>query len=137
MKIYNEQLTLQTVGKREFVNITPQVKAAMEKSGFRDGIILVSVLHSNAAIIVNDDEPGLLEDLRSWLDQLAPERDDYKHRGRFESNAGIHMQSLLLHHQAIVSFAEGRLDLGPWQFVLFAELDGMRPKKITIKVMGE
>jgi secondary thiamine-phosphate synthase enzyme len=137
MKIYNEQLTLQTQSKREFVNITPQVKAAMEKSSFRDGIILVSVLHSNAAIIVNDDEGGLLEDLQSWLDQVAPEREDYKHRGRFESNTGIHLQSLLLHHQVIVSFSEGRLDLGPWQFVLFAELDGQRPKRITIKVMGE
>jgi secondary thiamine-phosphate synthase enzyme len=137
MKIYNEQLTLQTQGKREFVNITPQVKAAMEKSSFRDGIILVSVLHSNAAIIVNDDEAGLLEDLQSWLDQVAPEREDYKHRGRFESNTGIHLQSLLLHHQVIVSFSEGRLDLGPWQFVLFAELDGQRPKRITVKVMGE
>lgn len=137
MKIYNEQLTLQTQGKREFVNITPQVKAAMEKSSFRDGIILVSVLHSNAAIIVNDDEAGLLEDMQSWLDQVAPEREDYKHRGRFESNTGIHLQSLLLHHQVIVSFSEGRLDLGPWQFVLFAELDGQRPKRITIKVMGE
>ena len=137
MKIYNEQLTLQTKSKREFVNITPQVKAAMEKSSFRDGIILVSVLHSNAAIIVNDDEAGLLEDLQSWLDQVAPEREDYKHRGRFESNTGIHLQSLLLHHQVIVSFSEGRLDLGPWQFVLFAELDGQRPKRITVKVMGE
>jgi len=137
MKIYNEQLTLQTQRKREFVNITPQVKAAMEKSSFRDGIILVSVLHSNAAIIVNDDEAGLLEDMQSWLDQVAPEREDYKHRGRFESNTGIHLQSLLLHHQVIVSFSEGRLDLGPWQFVLFAELDGQRPKRITIKVMGE
>ena len=137
MKIYNELLTLQTQGKREFVNITPQVKAAMEKSSFRDGIILVSVLHSNAAIIVNDDEAGLLEDLQSWLDQVAPEREDYKHRGRFESNTGIHLQSLLLHHQVIVSFSEGRLDLGPWQFVLFAELDGQRPKRITVKVMGE
>ena len=137
MKIYNEQLTLQTKNKREFVNITPQVKAAMEKSSFRDGIILVSVLHSNAAVIVNDDEAGLLEDLQSWLEQAAPERDDYKHRGRFESNTGIHIQSLLLHHQVIVSFAEGRLDLGPWQFVLFAELDGQRPKKILMKVMGE
>ncbi len=137
MKIYNEQLTLQTQGKREFVNITPQVKAAMEKSSFRDGIILVSVLHSNAAIIVNDDEPGLLDDLQSWLEQVAPERDDYKHRGRFESNTGIHLQSLLLHHQVVVSFSEGRLDLGPWQFVLFAELDGQRPKRILIKVMGE
>lgn len=137
MKIYNEQLTLQTKNKREFVNITPQVKAAMEKSSFRDGIILVSVLHSNAAVIVNDDEAGLLEDLQSWLEQAAPERDDYKHHGRFESNTGIHIQSLLLHHQVIVSFAEGRLDLGPWQFVLFAELDGQRPKKILMKVMGE
>jgi secondary thiamine-phosphate synthase enzyme len=137
MKIYNEQLTIQTQSKREFVNITPQVKAAMEKSSFRDGIILVSVLHSNAAIIVNDDEAGLLDDLQSWLDQVAPEREDYKHRGRFESNTGIHLQSLLLHHQVIVSFSEGRLDLGPWQFVLFAELDGQRPKRITIKVLGE
>lgn len=137
MKIYNEQLTLQTQGKREFINITPQVKAAMEKSGFRDGIILVSVLHSNAAIIVNEDEPGFLEDLQSWLDQVAPEREEYKHRGRFESNSGVHFQSLLLHHQSIVSFSEGRLDLGPWQFVIFAELDGQRPKKITIKVMGD
>jgi secondary thiamine-phosphate synthase enzyme len=109
----------------------------MEKSSFRDGIILVSVLHSNAAIVVNDDEPGFLEDLQSWLEQVAPERTDYKHHGRFESNSGVHLQSLLLHHQAIVSFTEGRLDLGPWQFVLFAELDGMRPKKITVKVMGE
>jgi secondary thiamine-phosphate synthase enzyme len=137
MKIYNEQLTLQTLSKREFMNITPQIKSAMEKSGFRDGIILVSVLHSNAAIVVNDDEPGFLEDLQSWLEQVAPERTDYKHHGRFESNSGVHLQSLLLHHQAIVSFTEGRLDLGPWQFVLFAELDGMRPKKITVKVMGE
>ena len=137
MKIYNEQLTLQTNSKREFVNITPQVKAAMEKSSFRDGIILVSVLHSNAAIVINDDEAGLLEDLQSWLDQVAPEREDYKHRGRFESNTGIHLQSLLLHHQVIVSFSEGRLDLGPWQFVMFAELDGQRPKRITVKVMGE
>jgi len=137
MKIYNEQLTLQTNSKREFVNITPQVKAAMEKSSFRDGIILVSVLHSNAAIVINDDEAGLLEDLQSWLEQVAPEREDYKHRGRFESNTGIHLQSLLLHHQVVVSFSEGRLDLGPWQFVLFAELDGQRPKRITVKVMGE
>lgn len=137
MKIYTEQITLQTKKSREVVNITSQVKAAMEKSGFRDGIILVSTLHSNAAIIVNDEEPGFLEDLDAWLNQLAPARDDYKHKGRFESNSSIHFQSLLLHHQEIVAFAEGRLDLGPWQFVLFVELDGLRPKRILIKVLGE
>ena len=137
MKIYTEQITLQTKKSREVVNITSQVKAAMEKSGFRDGIILVSTLHSNDAIIVNDEEPGFLEDLDAWLNQLAPARDDYKHKGRFESNSSIHFQSLLLHHQEIVAFAEGRLDLGPWQFVLFVELDGLRPKRILIKVLGE
>jgi secondary thiamine-phosphate synthase enzyme len=137
MKIYTEIVTLQTANKREFMNITNHVKAALEKSQFRDGIILVSVMHSNASIIVNDDEPGLLEDLQEWLNQLAPERTDYKHRGRFESNTGIHLQSLLLHHQVIVPFTEGRLDLGPWQFVIFAEFDGQRPKRIVMKVMGE
>jgi secondary thiamine-phosphate synthase enzyme len=137
MKIYTDVLTFQSAKKREFMNITSQVKLALEKSGFRDGIILVSVTHSNAAIIVSDDEPGLLDDLQAWIEQLAPEREDYKHRGRFESNTGIHLQSLLLHHQVVVPFTEGRLDLGPWQYVLFAELDGQRPKRVVIKAMGE
>jgi len=137
VKIYNEQVTLQSTKSREIFNITTQVKAAMEKSGFRDGIILVSSLHSNSAVIVNDEEPGFLEDLDAWLDHLAPVREDYKHKGRFESNSAFHMQSLLLHHQVVVAFTEGRLDLGPWQFVLFVELDGLRPKRILVKVMGE
>jgi secondary thiamine-phosphate synthase enzyme len=137
MGIYNEQITLQTPKLREVVNITSQVKAAMEKSGFRDGMILVTSLHSNASVIVSDDEPGYLEDMDAWLSQMAPVREDYKHKGRFESNTGIHLQALLLHHQAVVGFTEGRLDLGPWQFVLFVELDGQRPKRIQVKVMGE
>jgi len=137
MKIYNEQITLQSQKAREVFNITSQVKAAMEKSSFRDGIILVSSLHSNSAVIVNDSEPGLLEDLDAWLNQLAPLTGAYKHQGRFESNSAIHFQSLLLHHQVIVAFNEARLDLGPWQSVLFVELDGLRPKRILVKVMGE
>jgi secondary thiamine-phosphate synthase enzyme len=137
MKIYTDVLTFQSAKKREFINITQQVKAALEKSAFRDGIVLVSVTHSNAAIIVSDDEPGLLSDLQAWIEQVAPEREDYKHRGRFESNTGVHLQSLLLHHQVVVPFTEGRLDLGPWQYVLFAELDGQRPKRVVIKAMGE
>jgi secondary thiamine-phosphate synthase enzyme len=137
VKIYNEHITLQSQKPREVFNITSQVKAAMEKSSFREGIILVSSLHSNSAVIVNDDEPGLLEDLDAWLSQLAPVADNYKHKGRFESNAAIHFQSLLLHHQAIVAFTEARLDLGPWQSILFVELDGLRPKRILVKVMGE
>lgn len=137
MKVYNEEITLQSQKPREIFNLTTRVKAAMEKSGLREGIILVSSLHSNSAVIVNDDEPGFLAHLEKWLTEVAPVRDDYKHQGRFESNTAIHLQSLLLHHQVIVSFTEGRLDLGPWQFVQFVELDGMRPKRILVKVMGE
>lgn len=137
MKIYNEHITLQTEKPREFVDITPQVRSAMEKSGFVDGIILVAVLHSNAAIIVNDSEPGLLEDVRTWLDGLAPVRDDYKHPKKLESNASIHFQSLMLNQNAVVGFTEKRLELGPWQYIQFVELDGMRPKRVLVKVMGE
>jgi secondary thiamine-phosphate synthase enzyme len=137
MKIYNEQIALQSTKPRDVVPITTQVKAAMEKSGFRDGIVLVSSLHSNTAIIVNDAEAGLLEDLDNWLSEIAPVRDDYKHAQRFESNAAIHFQSLLLHHQVIIPFSDARLDLGPSQAVLFVELDGLRPRRIVIKVIGQ
>ncbi len=135
MKIYNEQIALQSQKPCEIFNITTQVKAATEKSGFRDGVVLVSALHSNSAVIVNDNEPRFLQDLDKWLSDLAPMRDDYKHQGRFESSAAIHLQSLLLHHQVIVSFTEGRLDLGPWQFVQFVELDRLRPKRLLVKVI--
>jgi secondary thiamine-phosphate synthase enzyme len=137
MKIYNEVITLQSKKPREIINLTTQIKAAMEKSSFRDGLLVVTALHSNSAVIVNDEEPGLLEDLDEWLSHLAPVKDDYKHKGRFESNAAVHFQALLLHHQVIVPFTDSRLDLGPWQFVLFVELDGLRPKRILVKVLGE
>ena len=137
MKIYNEQITIQSKKSREFFDLTTQVKAAMEKSSFRDGIILVSSLHSNSAVVVNDPEPGLLEDIEAWLSAAAPLRDDYNHKERFESNAGVHIQSLLMNHQAVVPFTEGRLDLGPWQAILYFDLDGLRPKRILVKVMGE
>lgn len=137
MRFHNEYLTVQTKQKREFLNITPSVKEAAEKSGIREGLILVSSLHSNSAVFLNDDEAGLLEDIEAWLNQLAPFRDDYKHGTRAESNAAAHLQNLLLHHQALVPLTEGRLELGPWQKVIYAELDGTRPKRILIKVLGE
>ena len=136
MKIHSDYMTLQTKKAREFIDITPHVKSAMEKSGIRDGVILVSALHSNSAVFVNDDEPGLLDDVDEWLQKLAPRRDDYKHGPKAESNASVHLQNLLLHHQVLVPISDGRLELGPWQHVIYAELDGMRPKRILIKVMG-
>jgi secondary thiamine-phosphate synthase enzyme len=97
----------------------------------------VASLHSNSAIVINDPEPGLLEDIDAWVSEIAPARDDFKHKGRFESNAAIHMQGILMNQQAMVPFTEGRLDLGPWQAVLYFDLDGLRPKRILVKVMGE
>jgi len=138
MVIYSEGITLQTAAVREYLNITAQVKATLEKSAFHDGIIVVTSLHSNSAIIVSDEEPGLLEDMQEWIAKLAPTGGQYKHSDpHFESNAGIHLQSLLLHHQVIVPFSNGRLDLGPGQFVIFVELDGLRPKRVSLKVIGE
>lgn len=137
MKIYNEQFALQSQKQHEVFNITTQVKAAAEKSGLRDGIVVVSSLHSNTAIIVTDNEPGLLDDLFEWLVEISPPGENYRHEGRFESAPHVYFQSLLLSHQVIVPFTEGRLDLGPKQAVLFVELDGLRPRRIVAKIVGE
>ncbi len=137
MRVHNDYMTVQTRQKREFMNITPNVKFAMEKSGIRDGIVLVSALHGNAAVFVNDEEPGLLQDVDAWLEKLAPPRGDYRHDRKFESNASAHLQSLLMHHQVLVPISDAKLELGPWQQVIYADLDGQRPKRILIKVMGE
>jgi secondary thiamine-phosphate synthase enzyme len=138
MVIYSETITLQTAVVRECISITAQVKGALEKSGFHDGIIVVTALHSNCGVIVSDEEPGLIEDIEQWITKLAPTGSQYKHNDpKFESNAGIHLQSLLLHHQVIVPFTNARVDLGPGQFVIFVELDGLRPKRVSLKVIGE
>ncbi|MGH9572711.1 MAG: secondary thiamine-phosphate synthase enzyme YjbQ [Candidatus Acidiferrales bacterium] len=137
MKIYNEQFALQSQKQREVFNITTQVKAAAEKSRLREGIVVVSSLHSSTAIIVTQDEPGLLDDLFEWLDEVSPASDGFRHEGRFENAAHVRFQSLLLSHQAIVPFTEGRLDLGPEQALLFVELDGLRPRRIVVKIVGE
>ncbi len=137
MRIHSEYMTVQTDHKREFLNITPNINSAVEKSGIRDGLVLVFPLHSNATLFVNDEESGLLQDISEWADRLAPLAPNYHHNPRSESNAGAHLQSLLLNGQACVSVANGKLELGPWQQVIYAELDGQRPKRILIKILGE
>src|ERR1700752_504676 len=137
MRIHSDYMTVQTKEKREYLNITPNIKAAVEKSGIRDGVVLICSLHSNSALFVNDEEPGLLQDIAEWAERIAPLSPDYHHSARSESNAGAHLQSLLLNHQAFVSIADGKLELGPWQSVIYAELDGQRPKRILIKILGE
>lgn len=137
MKAYTEYHTFQTRKHREYINITEKVNAALKKSGIQEGMILVSAMHITAGVWVNDAEDGLLADIDEWLERMAPFRRDYQHHGTGETNGDSHLKSLLVHHQVIVPVTAGKLDLGPWQQVYYAEFDGQRPKRTIIKVMGE
>jgi secondary thiamine-phosphate synthase enzyme len=136
MKFHTEYLTFHTKKHREYVHITPQVEAAVKKSGITDGMVLVSAMHITAGIYVNDDENGLIEDIDQWLENLAPFRKDYQHHDTGEDNGDSHLKALLVHHQVVVPITYGRLDLGTWQRVFYAEFDGQRDKRVILKVMG-
>ncbi len=137
MKAHTEYLTFNTRRVREYINITPQVAAAVEASGVREGMALVSAMHITAGVYVNDDESGLIADLDEWLEHLAPARPGYRHHQTGEDNADAHLKSMLVHHQVIVPITKGALDLGRWQQIFYAEFDGRRPKRVIVKVMGE
>ncbi|MBM3764408.1 MAG: YjbQ family protein [Acidobacteria bacterium] len=137
MKSHTEYLLFETARLREFVNITDRVESALAKSGVREGMILISAMHITAGVWVNDAEDGLLADIGDWLEHLAPYKKDYRHHRTGETNGDAHLKSLLVHHQVIVPVTDGKLDLGPWQQVYYAEFDGRRKKRVIIKVMGE
>jgi secondary thiamine-phosphate synthase enzyme len=137
MRFHTEYLTVNTKRQRDYINITREVEAALKKSGIREGMILVSAMHITASIYVNDAEEGLIQDIDEWLERLAPYREDYRHHRTGETNGDAHLKNLLLHHQVIVPVTDGRLDLGPWQQIYYAEFDGQRKKRAIIKVMGE
>jgi len=137
MKFHTEYLTFHTKKHREYVHITPQVETAVKKSGISDGMVLVSAMHITAGVYVNDHEDGLIEDIDEWLETLAPFRQAYQHHNTGEDNGDSHLKALLIHHQVIVPVTQGRLDLGRWQRVFYAEFDGQRDKRVILKVMGE
>jgi secondary thiamine-phosphate synthase enzyme len=137
MKAYTEYLVFNTAKRRELIRITDAVKEAVRKSGIKEGLCLVSAMHLTAAVIVQDDEEGLHEDIWEWLERLAPFRPDYKHHRTGEDNGDAHLKNLLVHFQVVLPVTEGRLDLGPWQEVFYAEFDGQRPKRVIIKIIGE
>ena len=145
--------TFHTEERREFVRITEDVQAAVEDSGVREGMVLVSAMHITAGVWVNDDEPGIQADALEWLDKLAPpswkapandvaaalgpDPGDYRHHRGGEDNGDAHLKNLLVHHQVVLPITGGRLDLGPWQAVFYCEFDGRRDKRLVIKVLGE
>lgn len=137
MKSHTEYLTFHTRRHREYVHITPQVEAAVKASGVREGMALVSAMHITAGIYVNDNESGLIHDIDEWLEQLAPFRKDYEHHQTGEDNGDSHLKAILVHHQVILPITAGKLDLGTWQRVFYAEFDGQRDKRVIIKILGE
>lgn len=137
MKTYTEYLWFQTSKRREYINITGDVELCLKKSGVKEGMILVSAMHITAGVYVNDAESGLIQDIDEWLEHLAPFRHNYRHHRTGEDNGDAHLKSLLIHHEVIIPVTAGQLDFGPWQQVYYAEFDGMRRKRVLIKVMGE
>lgn len=136
MKVLTEYLTFHTRKHREYVHITPQIEALVKKSGVREGMVLVSAMHITAGVYVNDDETGLIEDIDQWLESLAPFRENYRHHETGEDNGDSHLKAILVHHQVILPITAGKLDLGTWQRVFYAEFDGQRSKRVIVKVMG-
>src|SRR3984957_4518082 len=136
MHFHTEYLTFRTRKHREYINIPPQVEAALSKSGIREGMILVSAMHITAGVYVNDAEDGLIADIDEWLEKLAPFRAEYRHHHTGEDNGDSHLKSLLIGHEVIVPVTNGKLDFGPWQQVYYAEFDGQPSKRVIIKAMG-
>lgn len=137
MKTLTEYLWYETKEKRELVRVTDTVAQLVKKSGVQEGMVLVSAMHITAGVFVNDNEPGLWEDIWEWLERLAPFKAGYRHHDTGEDNGDAHLKSLLIHHQVIVPITNGKLDLGPWQQIFYAEFDGQRRKRVIVKVMGE
>ena len=137
MKFGTEYLWFNTEKKREYVNITEAVEEVVTKNGVQDGMVLISAMHITAAVYVNDAESGLIQDIDDWLEKLAPFDPKYRHHRTGETNGDAHLKNLIMHHEVIVPITKGRLDLGPWQQIYYAEFDGQRRKRVIIKVMGE
>lgn len=133
---HTRYLEMQTRQRYEMVHITDEVERIVRESGVDDGLCFVSPMHITAAIYVNDHESGLIHDISEWLEKLAPARPEYRHHQTGEDNADAHLKALLLHHETTLPVTAGRLDLGTWQRIFYAEFDGQRTKRVIVKVLG-
>ena len=137
MKSHTEYLWYETERQRQLVHITETIRDIVYKSEISEGYVLVSAMHITASVFVNDLETGLFQDIWEWLENIAPYKEDYKHHQTGEDNGDAHLKNLIMHHQVIVPVTKGDLDLGPWQRIFYAEFDGLRRKRVVVKVIGE
>lgn len=138
MKSFRKELTIHTDKRREFLNINAQVNAALRESGISEGLCLVNAMHITASVFINDDERGLHSDFEGWLEKLAPEKphSQYRHNG-YEDNADAHLKRQIMGREVIVAVSNAKLDFGPWEQIFYGEFDGMRDKRVLIKIIGE
>ena len=138
MKSYRKVLEFHIPNRRQFINITPEVNAALDESGIKEGLCLVNAMHITASVFINDDESGLHHDFEVWLEKLAPEKpyNQYHHNG-FEDNADAHLKRTVMGREVVVAVTSGRLDFGPWEQIFYGEFDGKRTKRLMVKIIGE
>ena len=140
MKSVTEYLTFNLPARMAFENITPQIADIVQKSGVQEGLVLVNAMHITASVFINDDEPGLHEDYKKWLEELAPfdaSAARYQHNRTGEDNADAHMKRQVMGREVVVAITQGKLDFGPWEQVFYGEFDGKRSKRVLVKVIGE
>ena len=138
MKSYRKELWFNVKGRREFINITPDVKKCLDESGVKEGFVLVNAMHITASVFINDDESGLHHDYDVWLEKLAPHEpvSQYRHNVG-EDNADAHMKRQVMGREVVVAITEGNLDFGPWEQIFYGEFDGGRKKRVLVKIIGE
>lgn len=138
MKSYRKELWFNTDSRRELINITPEVRKCLKESGIQEGLCLVNAMHITSSVFINDDESGLHQDFEIWLEKLAPEKpySQYKHNG-FEDNADAHLKRTVMGREVVVAITKGDLDFGPWEQIFYGEFDGMRRKRLLVKIIGE
>jgi secondary thiamine-phosphate synthase enzyme len=138
VRSYRRELWFQTASRRALVNITPQVEECLRESGIKEGMLLCNAMHITASVFINDDEPGLHQDMEQWLEGLAPEKPHsrYRHNGA-EDNADAHLKRSIMGREVVIAVTAGRLDFGPWERIFYGEFDGKRRKRVLVKIIGE
>jgi secondary thiamine-phosphate synthase enzyme len=139
MKSLTEYLTFNVQSRRGFVNITPDVRKIIQKSGVKEGICLINAMHITASVFINDDESGLHKDYERWLEDLAPHEpiSKYEHNKTGEDNADAHLKRQIMGREVVVAITNGQLDFGPWEQIFYGEFDGRRSKRVLVKIIGE
>lgn len=135
---YRKELWFDVRGRREFINITPEVEQCLAESGIKEGFLLCNAMHITASVFINDDESGLHHDFEVWLEKLAPEKphSQYRHNG-YEDNADAHLKRSVMGREVVVAVTQGKLDFGPWEQIFYGEFDGKRKKRVLVKIIGE